>query len=178
MAMNYRLNDYLRTLKYKIILVVFVFYFSSCVAFPIENITPQMRLNEDEGILITKIRTNIEDSYILIHSKHNKWPIAKFKPVNPYEDLRVVIVRSGELYFSKVGRGDGFVWGPRNYFTVMPGTITYVGDLVVEWVAEKEGIVAYVTTIDREERTVKEAREKYPWVFKVYPYQKSLSNNN
>ena len=70
---------------------------------------------------------------------------------------------------------DSFVWGPPNYFKIEAGKMTYVGDLVIEWAAEKEGIIARIIIIDREEETMAEVRKKYPWLFTKFSYNKSIA---
>jgi hypothetical protein len=140
------------------------------------NILPDASLRKDEGILITKIRTNIIGSRIYIHGKDETWPLAMLAPVQAPEDLRVIKIKSGTSYFSKMIRGETFVWGPLNYFNIEAGTITYVGDLVVEWSAEKEGVVARIIAIDREEETMAEVKKLYPWLFLKFPYRKCIAN--
>ncbi|UCG77776.1 MAG: hypothetical protein JSV21_09380 [Nitrospirota bacterium] len=151
-----------------------IMIFTGCATFPVTDVTSRTLLDVDEGILITKIRTNVNNSYIYIHGKDEKWPWVKFKPVKAPEDLRVIKIKSGESNFSKFFRGDSFVWGDRNYFFIKPGTITYVGDLVVEWSSESGGPAAYILLIDREDETVAEAKEKYPEIFEKYPYFKKI----
>jgi len=97
-------------------------------------------------------------------------------PVQAPEDLRVIEIKSGTSYFSKIFRGNTFVWGPLNYFNVEAGTMTYVGDLVIEWTAEKGGVGARIIAIDREEETMAEVKKLYPWIFSKFPYRKSIAN--
>jgi hypothetical protein len=141
---------------------------------PVENISQQTTFAEDEGILIVKIRTNVKNISILIHGKEEKWPRANFKSIQAPEDLRVIKIKSGEAYFSKIFIGNSFFWGPCCYFNIEPNYITYVGDFVVERAVEKEGVIAYTISIDREKDTVSEAKRKYPWIFDRYPYRKNI----
>lgn len=158
------------------LLVVFLSILAGCVtATPTQNISEPTEL-DDEGILITKIRTNIKNSSITIHGKGEKWSRAYFSPIEAPEDLRVIKIKSGPIYFSKFFESDnGFVSGPRNYIMIEPDTITYIGDIVVEWVVKDGGIGANILLIDREDETVTEAKEQYPWIFEKYPYRKGIS---
>jgi len=97
-------------------------------------------------------------------------------PVQAPEDLRVIKIKSGTSYFSKIFRGNTFVWGPLNYFNIGSGTMTYVRDLVIEWTAEKGGVGARIIAIDREEETMAEVKKLYPWIFSKFPYRKSIAN--
>ena len=168
----------LNELNLKATILLFIgilFTLVGCVTAPSQNISESTECNNDEGILITKIRTNIKDSKIYIHEKGKKWPRASLSPVKAPEDLRVINIKSGKLFFSKIyENNNSFIFGPENYFMIEPGTITYVGDLVVEWVAEEGNIRCYILLIDREDETIAEAKEQYPWIFKKYPYQKSI----
>jgi hypothetical protein len=150
-----------------------------CITKPTHNISKYAEFDDNEGILITKIRTNIKDSRITIHEKDEKWPRASFSPVKAPEDLRVIKIKSGKLFFSKFfNKKDSFIFGQKNYFIIEPGTITYIGDLVVEWVVKDGGIGANILLIDREDETVAEAKEQYPWIFEKYPYRKSIQQED
>jgi hypothetical protein len=160
-----------------LLFITILFVLSGCIS-ATKNISETSGLYDDEGILITKIRTNTKDTIVFIHGKEAKWPLAKFEPVHPPQELRTIIIEGGEAYFSKIFWKDSFVWGSRNYFNIEPGTVTYVGDFVIETVAEKGGISIYTVVIDKEEETVKEAKKQYPWIFKKYPYRKSIPSCN
>lgn len=153
--------------------ITILFILAGCIT-AAKNISETSDLRDDEGILITKIRANTKNIIVLIHGKGEKWPRAKFEPVYPPEDLRVIKIEGGEAHFGKIFWKESFVWGSLNYFNVEPGTVTYVGDFVVETVAEKGGISIYTIVIDKEEETVSEAKKQYPWIFKKYPYRKSV----
>lgn len=150
---------------------------SGCSIAPVQNIGQQDKmLAPDEGILITKIRTNVQNTSILIHGKEGGSPLAYFSPIIPPEDLRVIRIRSGEAYFSKLSLDKSFVWRAPDFFKIEPGTINYVGDLVVQWEAEKEGISihAYSLIVDRENETIAEAKRDYTWLFEKYPYRRAI----
>lgn len=148
---------------------------SACITAS-KNILPDTSFRTDEGVLITKIRTNVKGSSIYIHGKDGTWALAKLDPVQAPEDLRIIKIKSGTSYFSKIFRGDTFVWGPLNYFNIEAGAVTYVGDLVIEWSAEKGGVIARVIVIDREEETMAEAKKLYPWIFSKLPYRKNIAS--
>jgi len=153
---------------------------AGCGLIPTPNIAPTPEISTDpyhdmnEGILITKIRTNIEKSEVHIHGKRGGWPWADLTDVNGPEDLRVIRIKSGEATFTRVYMGNSYVISPTKSFTIEPKTITYVGDLVVEWFYQEGSVAARIVLIDREDETVGEARKKYPWIFNVYKYKKDV----
>ncbi|HWR57986.1 MAG TPA: hypothetical protein VN328_03780 [Thermodesulfovibrionales bacterium] len=158
--------------------LMFIFFcLEGCGIRATSNIDQQELMSDDEGILVTKVRTNINNSSVLIHRKGDKWPVANLDDIQGPEDLRVIKIRGGEAYFSKLFRDKGFMWCPVSYFTIQPNAITYVGDLVTEWVYEEGGVRANILLIDREAETVAEAKKRYPFIFEKYPYRKSVCGN-
>lgn len=158
-----------------ILTLVFVSLLSGCVTIPAENLTQaDSGLSKNEGILVTKIRTNISHGPIFIHEKGQKWPIAQLLPIKAPEELRVIKIKSGEAYFSKIFLDNSYVWGNPIYFIIEPGTINYPGDFVVQWESATTGISIHALSllIDREQETMAQARKEYPWLFNVYPYKK------
>jgi hypothetical protein len=160
-----------------VLLVSICFSLQGCIIAPTANIDQQERMSDDEGILVTKIRVNIKNTSVLIHRRGEKWPIAYLDDIQGPEDLRLIKIRGGEAYFSKLFKDKVFIWCPVSYFTIEPNTITYIGDLVTEWVYEEGGVRANILIIDREAETVAEARKKYPLVFEKYPYRKNVCGN-
>lgn len=157
------------------ILVVFLLTLNGCIPRPSQNISRETSFNKDEGILITKIRSNINHGKVLIHGKGEKWPRINFSAIDTPEDLRVIKIKSGEAYFSKIFIGELFLNLPVMYFTIQPETITYVGDLVAEVGTGEDGLMRlYSGFIDGEEPTIKEAKDRFPWIFEKYPYRTNM----
>jgi hypothetical protein len=92
----------------------------------------------------------------------------------PVDYLRVVSIESGKSYFGYMARHNGTVTLEPQYFNIAPGAINYIGDIYINWVSGWGGYMQ-VKYIDAEEETIKEAKEKFPWLFEKYRYVKNLS---
>ncbi len=96
--------------------------------------------------------------------------------------LKVFRFDSGKAYFSKlivfIKDGPYDVFLKPYYFYIEPGTVTYIGDLHLEWriVGKLIQDKVYVShkIADNEDETMAEAKEKYPWIFEKYPYKKNI----
>jgi len=91
----------------------------------------------------------------------------------PVDYLRAVPVKGGRFYVGHMARLDGYVRLEPEYFTIVPGTINYVGDIHINWVTGSDGYVL-LEYVDSEEETIKEAKEKFPWLFAKYRYVKNM----
>lgn len=132
-------------------------------------------LGPNQGIVLTKLHTNVNRGNVLIHHKDATWPSATFEPVKAPADLRVLKMREGEARFSRIYKGNLETWRHTGeYFNIQAGKINYIGDFVMEWTAGEGGIGVISRHIDREEETIKEAKEKYPELFAKYQYIKNI----
>jgi hypothetical protein len=163
-------------------------FISGCAA---SNISKQTQLNANDGILLTKVHSNIGGIWISIYgegtlglSKANiaddeYYKIAVFGAMaastadQPVDYLRVVSIEGGKSYFGYMARFDGSVRLEPQYFNIVPGAINYVGDLQINWVPGWGGYMQ-VNYVDAEEKTVSEAKERFPWLFDKYRYVKNM----
>jgi hypothetical protein len=139
----------------------------------LSNITDRTTMFSDDGVIVINVRTNIEGSSLLLYEKGEHLPgyDINTKSIN---DIKVFKLRGGDYYIGKITHGQGFVYGRCLNFSVQPGTITYIGDLVIEWSVEKGQIVASQIAIDREAETIVKAKGQYPWIFEKYTYKKDI----
>ncbi|HWR57985.1 MAG TPA: hypothetical protein VN328_03775 [Thermodesulfovibrionales bacterium] len=145
------------------------------------NISRERGLSANEGILITRIHTNMENLQVVIHAKDAiGLPIAMWQDKS-LEYLKVIPIESGEARFSMINRYVGMmryrVRPEPAYFKIKPGIVTYVGDVFIQWDAPPNSLVAgdaQVRIVDNEEATLKEVREKFPWIFEKLPYSKDV----
>jgi hypothetical protein len=154
-------------------LLLSLIFLSGCITI-LSNVSENTIVETDDGIIVTRIRTNVTDSAIYINKKGESAPAYTWDPVRPGENIRVVKIRQGDYFFGKILHHDGYVWSKCEHFTVNPGTIHYIGDLVVEWKTDNNSILAYILTIDRETETMAEVKEQYPWLFEKYAYEKNI----
>lgn len=153
--------------------MLIVIFASGCAT---PNIKPgDTNLETNQGILVTRIHTNIKGGNALIHHKDQAAPSAKFEQIKAPKDLKVIKIESGEAQFSRIYWANLETWRKRSgYFVIKPGMINYVGDFVIEW-NNKDGRLGVITLhIDREEETIKEAKSLYPNIFAKYKYRKSI----
>jgi hypothetical protein len=170
---------YFRRSEAKILFFVMTACLLGCAA-STPNVSQDITLGKDHGLLITRIQTNWQRVGIFIAAEDAPDSyVAKLS--GPDGDLKVIPLKAGRLYFSRIVRYgvpyDYSVKLKTSYFYIAPGTVTYVGDLFIDWKAEG-GLGAGhtdVKLVDKEESTVSEARIKYPWVFKRFVYRKSSS---
>ena len=151
----------------------------------------QTQLNDDEGILLTKVHVNVKGISLLIYDEgaigFPKATIADddyFKIMmiggldgtadNPVNYLRAFTIRSGKSYFGKLNGQKGHAELNPHYFNITPGVINYIGDIYINLAPGVWGGTVQTQFIDSEEKTIKEAKEKYFWLFDKYRYVKNM----
>jgi hypothetical protein len=137
------------------------------------NITEQTLMYSDDGIIVTGVRTNVTNGSLLLYKKGENLPSYEIN-IRPIEDIKVFKLGEGEYSYRKITRGNSLLFDRCGYFSVQPNTVSYVGDLIVEWSLKEGVIVAYVLSIDRETETMAEVKKQYPWLFKRYAYKKDI----
>jgi hypothetical protein len=163
---------------------VLVFILAACLlggcAASTPNVSQDVALGKDEGLLITRIHTNWQPVGIFI-AGGDAPDSYMAKLSGPDGELKVIPLKAGRAYFSSIVRyGHPYNYRVKlepSYFYIAPGAVTYVGDLFIDWKAEG-GLGAGRTSVklvDKEETTVNEAKTRYPWVFKKFVYRKSSS---
>jgi hypothetical protein len=184
----------------KLITVTFLILFTFILNCCSKNISKtNIDISPNKGILITKIHSNIDTIRVII-SRNPKdilrlqsieiktWETVKYLEKDPNDIsgtkktkfkiikdlLKVVPLNSGKAYISKIYpvKYRGFYKLEPYYFNIEPGTITYIGDLCIDIYIERG--LAHIKIIDKEDETIAEAKQKYPWIFKKYPYKKSI----
>lgn len=162
-----------------VFLSLFIVSFVSGCATP--NISKQTQLNPNEGILLTKVHANLAGIQIFVYDEATIWPkvtIATLESLaaanQPIENLRAVAIEGGKLFFGKIQRGYEYVKLERQYFNIVPGAINYVGDIYINWTSSFWGGYMQMRFVDAEEKTINEAKEKFPWLFDKYRYVKNL----
>jgi hypothetical protein len=155
------------------------------------NISEKAQLNVNDGILLTKVHSSLGGIKISVFGEETnllpKVSIAdddyfkiemlgmKAGPANQSVDyLRAVPVKGGRAYFGHMSRLDNYVTLEPQYFIIVPGTINYVGDIHIYWVAGWDGYIL-LEYVDAEEETIKEAKERFPWLFTKYRYVKNMT---
>ncbi len=140
------------------------------------NIKPgDTSLDEKQGILVTRILTNIEHGSALIHHKDQVTPSAKFENIKAPEELKVIKIEPGKARFSRIYLQNLETWrDSKGYFTVESGKITYIGDFVIEWQNNNGRLGVITLHIDREDETIGQAKLIYPELFTKYEYVKSI----
>lgn len=158
------------------LLATVLYLFIGCAT---PNITIDRNLNDNEGILITKIHANeklgiiVYESKGAIHSTKAETGICQ-----SLEELKVIPVESGKDYY--LGLWNAHLCKlnlKERLFGIEAGSITYIGDLYVNWGEFSFWTgCSYAQTkiLDKEDETIGEAREKYPWLFEKYPYKKKI----
>lgn len=140
------------------------------------NIKPNdTSLEPHEGIVVSRILTNVEGGHLLIHHKGQSMPSAKFEPVKAPVDLKVIKMSAGKAYFSRILWRNMETWrDDSGFFTIKPGMINYVGDFVMEWGQHNGRFGVIALHVDKEEETIKAAKLRYPDLFAKYEYRKGL----
>lgn len=59
-------------------------------------------LESNQGVLITRLITNMEHGNALIHHKDQVTPSAKFEQIKAPKELKVIKIGSGEARFSRI----------------------------------------------------------------------------
>ncbi len=171
--------DFIRSGARLLVCILSVCVIGGCAA-STPNVSQDVNLGRGEGLLITKVHTNWRMIGIFISAENDTGSyVAKLS--GPDGDLKVIPVKSGRVYFSRIVRY-GFPYNyrvrlERSFFYIAPGTITYIGDLFINW--KSEGSLGAGTTevslVDKEDSTVSEARKKYPKLFEKFLYGKNSS---
>jgi hypothetical protein len=151
------------------LLIIIVYFLSGCAT---QNISKGASIDDEKGILVTRIHSNVIVTVVVSVDK-TEVPIVMLK-AHPPEELKVVAINAGDACFDWLERIYSSPNLPNVYFTIKPGTITYVGDLFIDWHGGAINGNAYVTIQDKEAETVHEARIKFPWLFEKFPYRKNL----
>ena len=178
-----------------VFLTLFTFLFNGCIG---RNVSKDaIDISSNKGILITKFHSNIYNIRVVI--SRNPKDIFNFQRIELYDWktevytkkdpnnlssstttelrtikdlLKVVPLKSGKAYISRIHKGDYFVKLDPYYFNIEPGTVTYIGDLYINW--NLKGHFAQIRIIDNEDETIAEAKQKYPLVFEKYLYKKNI----
>lgn len=196
-----------------IVFLIFCSFLLGCSTNRIISETP-MDISPNDGILITKFHSNIDQIIVYIAKEHydGKQPLWSsdnkdlimlrgyryyYPGDNDYDpmtdkgtrvmkveedSLKVFRFDSGKAYFYKlivfIKDGPYDVFLKPYYFYIEPGTVTYIGDLHLEWriVGQLIQDKVYVShkIVDNEDETIAEAKEQYPWIFEKYPYKKNI----
>lgn len=142
------------------------------------NIAKESRINDRDGVLITKVHSNAKMLKVFVSDEDGKSYVAELFP--PEDAVKVISVKSGKGCFGRLVRY-GLVFNyyhglKPHYFNIEPGAITYVGDVYVNWIGTDiiGGGSAQVHIIDNEDETVGQARKEYPWLFERFQYRKNL----
>jgi hypothetical protein len=151
------------------------------------NIDMGEKLKEGEGIMVMRLHTNVDNILMSIRAEKKEKEVNQkasavihmrdFGEKKDREDaLRVIRLKNGRHCI------DGWIntseWfgeiGPV-CFNIEVGKINYVGDFVVLFGTPKYRKRPFkYTIVDNEEKTISEARKRYDWLFKEYPYNKNL----
>jgi hypothetical protein len=150
------------------VLTLIIIIFNGCAT---PNISKETTINKNEGILVTKIHSNIAGLEIFITGEKSIFYLAKIS--GPKEYLKIIPLKSGKAFFWKIKFNISYVELDPYYFDIEPNSITYVGDLFINWVKND---YAQVNISDRENETISEAKKEYPWIFDKLPYRKSLAD--
>ena len=169
--------------------ILAIFFIPGCAA---SNISRQAQLNANDGILLTKVHSNLGGIWIAIYGEGKSGleanadiaddgyyksgllgAVAAGKIDQPVDFLRVVSVEGGKSSLGYVARYNGNVRLEPQYFNIVPGAINYVGDIHISWFPGWDGYIQ-VKYVDAEAETVKEAKEKFPWLFEKYSYVKNM----
>lgn len=170
--------------------ILFVYIFSGCAT--TSNISRQTQINDDEGILLTKIHSNVRGVKVLVYDKNaigfpkatlsddEYFKVFMFGKLasssdQPIDYIKVVPIKSGTTFYASISRINKSAKLEPQYFNIVPGYITYVGDLYIKW-TDTSGFAGYVQTsiIDNEDETVSEAKDKFPWLFEKFKYIKDV----
>jgi hypothetical protein len=158
-------------------------FIAGCVT---ANIEQNAKLKEDEGILIMKLHTN-EDRLVVTLQEAAKMDSDDFGHSAVFsirdmgdkkdreESLRVTNIKRGKSCVTKIGTHTWVGDIKPICFYIEGGAVNYVGDLVVIWSNQyaRKRHVRYGIA-DNEEKTLKEAKENYGWLFEKYPYKKNI----
>jgi hypothetical protein len=129
-------------------------------------------LGDDEGILITKVHSNLEKGFeILVYENTGAIRIPR---ANIGAGLRVIPMTAGKNYYlGRIMRYPCRVDLEKRLFDIIPGTITYIGDLYLNWDNSFCGTIR-TRLADNEDATIKQVSEEYPWLFEQYSYRKHV----
>lgn len=159
----------------KLLPLIAAMFLSGCVP-----ITPNISQNEEfaphEGILIARFNSVQASGRLQIHQKIISFPYAAIQTEPGERQLKVIKIRGAtDMRFStySVGNKSAYFDRSRFNFDVAPGTITYIGDIIV---IEKSNTVS-IRVVDNESETVDEAKALYPELFKKFRYVKSIPSN-
>jgi|SRR6266498_4762373 len=156
-------------------LILMAYFFAGCAT---PNISKAAKIDEREGMLLTKVHSNVKMLKVFIMEEGKNNYVAEI--FAPDENLRIIPIKNGKASFGRIVRY-GLVLNYYSglqpfYFDIEPGSITYVGDLFINWISTDiiGGGRAQVRIADNEEETVAEAKGQYPWLFERYRYRKNL----
>lgn len=139
------------------------------------NIKPgDASLSDDEGILLTRIHTNATNLHANLKTD-GSMVYTKFSPIESPIDFRIIKIKSGKGRIYRVSRGILETWRQsEDYFIIEPGKINYIGDFIIEWV-DNDGRLGIISGfVNKENETIKIAKETYPELFRKYQYVNNI----
>ena len=168
--------------------ILVVSFISGCAS---PSISKETQVNANEGILLTKVHSNLAGIRISVYDeggtfmpkiniaddeyfKIEMFGLMAGTANQPVDYLRAVSVGGGKSYFGYMHRLNESVRLEPQYFNIVPGAINYVGDININWTSSGWGGYVQMEFVDAEEKTVREAKEKFPWLFDRYGYVKNL----
>lgn len=169
-------------------IVFFALLLSSCALSVTPSMTEKDVLKSDEAVLLVRTHgVDVGAGQLRVGEKNAQMfdgPLANLS-VTSGEQLLLVKVKSKRnmsLYSYASERIS--VWiGQKDYtFEAEPGTITYIGDIYIaekistEFFAKHKKYIIF-SVKDREKQTVAMAKKRAPWLFRRYPYKKSIVKN-
>jgi len=169
---NY-LNEGKMKLTIKIIIILLGSKFIiGCAA---THMAVERKLNDNEGVFITKLHTNKKGYDLLFYEKNGLSPKARVR-TESLESIHVIPVAGSKTYFLGMFMSGNCSSDLENrFFDVKPGTITYIGDIYVYWNTDSWLCgTLQLRLADNEKETISEVKEQYPLLFNNYKYEKNI----
>lgn len=157
-----------------VLLLAFLILSTGCST---PNIAKDRALDNTEGILITRVHSNVPEVGIDILSRGSLVKSAILK--GPEEYLAVIPIKAGEATFSGLSFKRFLASIQRAYFNILPGTATYVGDVFINFTFEDPGPWSgrgwvQFEVLDKEEETLVAVKKEFSWLLDRYAYRKNL----
>ena len=158
-----------------------IFLIVDCATSKLKNTT---KLDNDKGILVTTIHSNISGYKLTIRNKKSAIFLSANLKIDSKENFKVISLSNGAYYWcsmlfwkSIISKPIVLELGEEMDFNIEAGKINYVGDLNI--LVNQDGSdvnLLDIEIMDSTEVVLKKLHNEYPTLMKSYPFVKHLTN--